>query len=267
MGYQVAVTPLQVVAAFSAVANGGDYIEPRVVRAIYRDGRRYSVTPRVVRRSVSRNTAATLTSIMEEVVESGTAKLAQIPGFSIAGKTGTASKLIDKRYSASENNVSFAGFLPSRNPALAIIVMIDAPHQGGRSGGVVAAPIFRNIAEASLRYLGVSPTISPDPPVLVVRGREADPESRSTPVSTEIAPAEVDVIVDPADGTMPDVRGLSARDAMRRLTRLGLSPTLIGDGVVIAQRPSAGDPIAGSTDCRLTLGREPVRRTASAAHP
>jgi cell division protein FtsI (penicillin-binding protein 3) len=264
MGYQVAVTPLQIVAAFSSVANGGEYVEPRVVRAVYRDGRRYSVTPRVVRRTISRDTAATLTAIMEEVVEVGTAKSARIPGFSIAGKTGTASKLIDKRYSNSDNNVSFAGFLPSRNPEVAIIVMIDAPHLGGRSGGVVAAPIFKNIAEATLRYLGISPTISPDPPVLV-KHRQT-PEIRPKQIATE-APAAVEVIVDGPAGTMPDVRGMSARDAMRKLARLGLSPTLQGDGLVLSQTPQPGDPIADGPACRLLLGREPVRRTASAAQP
>lgn len=265
MGYQVAVTPLQMVAAFSAVANGGEYVEPRVVRAVYRDGRRYSVAPRVVRRAISKDTAAVLTSIMEEVVEEGTAKLAQIPGFSIAGKTGTASKLIDKRYSASENNVSFAGFLPSRNPAVAIIVMIDAPHAGGRSGGAVAAPIFKNIAEATLRYLGLPPTFSPAPPVLV-RGPKGEPETRSRAISTE-QPAPVEVIVDVPPGTMPDVRGMSARDAMRKLAKLGLSPKIQGDGTVASQIPQAGEPIQDGADCRLILGRQVVRRTASAAQP
>ena len=98
---------------------------------------------------------------MEDVVERGTAKLAQIPGYTIAGKTGTASKLIDGRYSANENNVSFVGFVPSREPAVAIIVVIDSPHANGNSGGTVAAPIFKRIAEASLDYLGVGPTINP----------------------------------------------------------------------------------------------------------
>jgi cell division protein FtsI (penicillin-binding protein 3) len=264
MGYQVAVTPLQMVAAFSSVANGGEYVEPRVVRAVYRDGRRYSVTPRVLRRTISKDTAATLTSIMEEVVERGTAKLARIPGYSIAGKTGTASKLIDKRYSASENNVSFAGFLPSRDPAVAIIVMIDAPHAGGNAGGVVAAPIFKRVAEATLRYMGVSPTISPAPPVLVAR--RADPDSPSQPISTR-SPAVTDVIVDDQPGTMPDVRGMSARDAMRKLARVGLSPQIQGDGLVVSQAPGPGAPIQDRPVSHLTLGREPVRQAASAAQP
>ncbi|MQA30947.1 MAG: PASTA domain-containing protein, partial [Luteitalea sp.] len=264
MGYQVAVTPLQMVAAFSSVANGGDYVEPRAVRAVYRDGRRYTVKPRIVRRTITKDTAAAVTTIMEGVVERGTATLAQIPGYSIAGKTGTASKLIDKRYSRSENNVSFAGFLPSRDPAVAIIVMIDAPHVGGSTGGVVAAPIFKRIAEATLRHLGVAPTISPAPPVLVARGPEPGPPSKS--ISAE-SPTTLDVIVGEAPDTMPDVRGMSARDAMRRLARLGLSPKLQGDGFVWSQTPDPGAPIRDGAECRLILGRQPERQATSAAQP
>ena len=99
MGYQVGVTPLQMASAVSAVANGGLLVEPRVIRAIYRDNRRYVVQPKIVRRTTSADTAALLTGIMEGVVEEGTAKAAQIPGYTIAGKTGTASKLFNGHYS------------------------------------------------------------------------------------------------------------------------------------------------------------------------
>src|SRR5262249_57959864 len=106
--------------------------------------------------------------IMENVVTSGTAKRAQIPGYTIAGKTGTAQKLINGHYSHSDHNASFVGFLPSRAPELAIVVVIDsAKGPNGDHGGTVAAPIFRNIAEAALHYLGIAPTLNPSPPVLV----------------------------------------------------------------------------------------------------
>src|SRR6185436_20614265 len=143
---------------------------PRVVRAVYRNGVRYQVAPKVVRRTVSADTAAALTTIMESVVTDGTAKRARIDGFTVAGKTGTAQKLINGRYSHADHFASFVGFLPSRNPALAIVVVIDSAHgPNGDHGGMVAAPIFKNIAEATLRYLGVAPTINPAPPVLVAR--------------------------------------------------------------------------------------------------
>ena len=124
-------------------------------------------------RTISESTAAQLTTIMEQVVERGTAKAAQIDGYTIAGKTGTAQKLIDRRYSRSEYNASFVGFIPSRAPALTIIVVIDSPHGNGYYGGTVAAPIFKRIAEPAMRYLGIAPTINPAPPVLVARNEPA----------------------------------------------------------------------------------------------
>ena len=124
-------------------------VEPRVVRAIYRDDRRYAVQPKVVRRTISADTAATLTAIMEGVVERGTARqAAQIPGYTIAGKTGTAAKLINGHYSTSDYNASFVGFVPSRDPAVAIIVVIDSPH--GRPA-ISAAPCRRRCSSASRR--------------------------------------------------------------------------------------------------------------------
>ena len=167
MGYQIGVTPLQMVAAVSAIANGGELVEPRVVGAVYRDSRRYPVTPKVVRRAISTETAATLTTIMEGVVERGTAKAAQIPGYTVAGKTGTAHKLVDGHYSKSDYNASFVGFIPSRNPAVAIIVVTDSPHAGTYYGGSVSAPIFKRIAEATMRRLAIPPSIDPAPAVLV----------------------------------------------------------------------------------------------------
>jgi cell division protein FtsI/penicillin-binding protein 2 len=153
MGYQVAITPLQMVAAVSSVANGGEYIEPRVLRAVYRNGMRYQVTPKVVRRTISADTAASLTTIMEGVVTDGTAKRAAIAGYTVAGKTGTAQKLVDRQYSHSDHYASFVGFVPSTNPVFAIVVVIDsAKGPNGDRGGTVAAPIFANIAELALRY-------------------------------------------------------------------------------------------------------------------
>jgi cell division protein FtsI (penicillin-binding protein 3) len=260
MGYQIGVTSLQMIAAFSSVANRGEYVEPRVVRAVYRDGRRYAVHPKVLRRTIEPNTAATLISIMEEVVTRGTAKLADIPGYTVAGKTGTASKLINGHYAAVENNVSFAGFVPSRDPAVAIIVVLDAPHAGGNSGGVVSAPIFKRIAESALRYLGVPPTINPAPPVLVARRDDSGPQ----PTAAAIEPPVVNLVAD-GPGTLPDLRGMSAREATRTLVKLGLTARLAGDGFVVAQDPPPGTPLEEGGVCRLTLARAPARVLVSAA--
>jgi cell division protein FtsI (penicillin-binding protein 3) len=260
MGYQIGVTPLQMLAAVSAVANGGKYVEPRVIRAVYKDNRRYAVQPKVVRQTISADTAATMTGIMEGVVERGTGKGAQLPGYTIAGKTGTAAKLVNGHYSASDWNASFVGFLPSRDPAVAIIVVTDSPHTKGHTGGVVSAPVFKKIAEATLRYLGVGPTINPSSPVMVARQEEsadhttASGERQTTPV--------VSLVADGPPGTVPDLHGMSARDAVRRLVKLGMSARVSGDGFVVSQNPAAGTPIDGEALCRLVLERWPSRHVA-----
>jgi cell division protein FtsI (penicillin-binding protein 3) len=259
MGYQVAVTPLQMVAAVSSVANGGIYMQPRVMRAIYRNGVRYQIGSKAVRRTISTETAATLTSIMEGVVTDGTAKRAQIDGYTIAGKTGTAQKLENGRYSHYDHFASFVGFVPSRDPALAIVVVIDSPHgPNGDHGGMVAAPLFRRIAEPSLRYLGVPPSLNPAPAVLVAAN---DPPPH-TPASTEAPKPEVTLVASGEPGTVPDLTGMSARDAVRTLVKLGIAARATGDGVVVSQEPRAGMPIEGVSVCTLMLSRAPARAPA-----
>ena len=265
MGYQVGVTPLQMLAAVSSVANGGQYLEPRVVRAIYKDNRRYAVQPKIVRRTISADTAAIMTEIMEGVVDRGTGKAAQMPGYTVAGKTGTAAKLVKGHYSASDWNASFVGFVPSRDPAVAIIVVTDSPHTHGHTGGLASAPVFKRIAEATLRYLGVGPTINPPSPVLVTRQDES-------PVHTPAGHASandpvVSLVADGPPGTVPDVRGMSARDAVRKLVTLGINARATGDGVVVSQTPAAGAPIDGDTLCRLVLERWPSRHVVTASRP
>ena len=265
MGYQVAVTPLQMVAAVSAVANGGSYVEPRVMRAVYRNGVRYQVAPKVVRRSVSADTAAAVTTIMEGVVTDGTAKRARIDGFTVAGKTGTAQKLINGQYSHSDHFASFVGFVPSQNPVLAMVVVIDsAKGPSGDHGGTVAAPIFKNIAEPALRYLGTSPTVDPATPVLVARRDEAD--HTPTGMAGDKEPV-VSLVADEPAGTVPDLRGMSGRDAVRALAKRGMSARMSGDGFVVSQMPAAGAPIDGEGLCHLVLERWPSRRVVTASRP
>jgi cell division protein FtsI (penicillin-binding protein 3) len=259
MGYQVGVTPIQMAAAVSSVANGGALVEPRVVRAFIRDGRRVEVPQKVLRRTVSARTAAVLTGIMEEVVERGTAQGAQIEGYTIAGKTGTASKLVGGRYSRSEYNASFVGFVPSRKPALTIVVVIDSPHGNGYYGGVVAAPVFKRIAEAALRHLGVPPSVNAPPPVFVARH---DP-SNITPQPVR-APSVLQTALEPAQsGLMPDLRGLSAREALRTLAQIGIGARMDGDGFVLEQSLVPGTALVRGDTCILRLGRRPPATAAS----
>jgi cell division protein FtsI (penicillin-binding protein 3) len=267
MGYQVSVTPLQMLAAVAAVANGGELVEPRVVRAVYRNDRRVAVPPKITRRPISADTATTLTTIMEGVVTDGTGKAAEVDGFSVAGKTGTASKVINGRYSANDNYASFVGFVPSRKPAVAIIVMLDSPHGKGTTGGVVSAPIFHRIAQATLRHLAIAPTVNANSPVLVARAGSGE-GSRTAGSFGAAVPPSISLIRDTPPGTVPDVRGMSMREAARMLVGLGLAaPRLNGDGLVVAQRPDPGTPLVPGSSSELTLTRAPLSPSGGPAQP
>ncbi len=184
MGYQVGVTPLQMATAVSAVANRGDLVQPRAVRAVIRDGRRLPVPHKVLGRVATTSTMTTLTEIMEKVVEEGTGERAQVAGYTVAGKTGTAKKLVNGSYRGhSDYNVSFVGFVPSRKPVFTIVVVVDSPHRVSPYGGVVAAPIFQRIATAALRQYGVPASIDAPEPVLAGRVEETGQLATSGPVT------------------------------------------------------------------------------------
>lgn len=253
MGYEVGVTPLQMAAAVSAVANGGVLLRPRIVRALRRGGARTEAVPQELHRPVSGATASELVSIMEQVVERGTGTAARVAGYTVAGKTGTASKIVDRRYSKTEYHSSFVGFVPSRRPAFTILVVIDAPHAGAIYGGAVAAPVFQRIADAALRYAGVAPTINPLPPVLVKASSEEPPPVDFVQASAAAGTPRISLLTGPP--TVPDVRGLGAREAARQLSGLGLLVRLTGDGVVIGQDPAAGTALEPGRVCRVWLGR------------
>jgi len=257
MGYQVGVTPLQMAAAVSSVANGGELVQPRVVRAVIRDGVRRLVPRKVLDRAVDRDTAAEVTGIMEAVVERGTGKPAQIDGYTIAGKTGTAQKVENGRYSNTDYNVSFVGFVPSRKPVFTIVVVVDSPHKVPPYGATVAAPIFKRIATAALRQYGVPPSINPEPPIMVARNDLDDAHDR--PTSTAGAATNIVTVeggAHGADAVFPDLRGLSARDAVHTLSRLGMTAHLNGAGVVARQEPAPGEPIDRDTTSTLWLDRK-----------
>jgi len=167
----------------------------------------------------------------------------------VAGKTGTAKKVVNGEYSTSEYHASFVGFVPAQRPALTILVVIDSPHNGEYYGAAVAAPVFKRIAEASLRQLGVPRTVNPLPTILTA---SAAPDYQARQARST-APPKLAPLGGPA--IMPDVRGLSARDALRTLVAAGLSVTLNGSGVVVAQTPEPGVAIERGGASALVLQR------------
>jgi cell division protein FtsI (penicillin-binding protein 3) len=240
IGQEIGVTPLQIVRAVSAVATGGTLPEPRIVkRVIDEHGRTLYEPPRKEpSRVMSEKTAAVLNEILKNVVSRGTGEKAALAEHVVAGKTGTAQKAVgrlgyvDGRYVG-----SFVGYVPADRPRLAILVVIDEP-RGEHYGGSVAAPAFREIAEASLRYMGVAPsrpsrTLSAGAPLLAAFSQ--------TPASSSPA------------SSMPDLRGLDARAAIARAVSSGLAVRTIGSGVVTSQEPEPGGALPGSRKVILRL--------------
>jgi cell division protein FtsI (penicillin-binding protein 3) len=159
-GQEVGVTPIQLVNAYACLANGGVLLEPRVIKSVTNgDGKEiFKFQKSEVRRVISKKTCSTIIEAMEEVVKSGTAVKVQIPGYRIAGKTGTAQKInpATRKYYADKYIASFAGFFPVSKPQIAILVIADEP-QGIYWGGEICGPIFRNIAKDIICYLNIPP--------------------------------------------------------------------------------------------------------------
>lgn len=246
IGYEVAVTPLQLLAAYSALANGGLLVQPHVV------ARRESMTgdvlwhnkPDSIRRALQPETAATLRPAFEHAVNDGTATAARIDGLRIAGKTGTALRVDAGEYSREHGRASFVGFFPADDPAVALLVVIGDPTTN-LYGGAVAAPIFRRIAR---RWAGTFPT---------VRERLADTNDAGRPTASADLPVTHAALPADSTTTLPDLTGISARRAVHWLQARGVDVRLRGQGTVTAQEPAPRAPLPArvtltSTDESLT---------------
>ena len=155
-GHEISITPLQMTAAMGAIANGGYLVRPRIVQSFLKDGEEQYHKPLQIKRILAEQTSRKMISILKTAVREGTGKNAAIPGFDVAGKTGTAQKLDPdtKAYSQTAYVSSFIGFVPADDPKLVILVMVDEP-QGTYWGGDVAGPAFREIGQQVLRYMNI----------------------------------------------------------------------------------------------------------------
>ncbi|MDH5525932.1 MAG: penicillin-binding protein 2 [Nitrospirota bacterium] len=159
IGQELSATPLQIITAASAVANGGRLMRPYLVKAVEKDGETITVQPIMVRRVMSEEAAAKLRDALVAVTEAdGTAPKAALPGYRVAGKTGTAQKARSegRGYAKGKYVASFLGMVPADNPRLVMLVVVDEP-EGRYYGGTVAAPVFRAVAGPALHYLGIHP--------------------------------------------------------------------------------------------------------------
>ena len=276
IGQEVGVTPVQMVAAFGALANDGVRVAPHLIREVRNaEGAVVYRAQPEQRRVISAETAIALRGMLEGVTLHGTAKKAQLDGYSAAGKTGTAQKIDPKTkaYSATKFVGSFVGFAPVSNPQVVIIVVIDEP-AGAYHGGDVAAPIFREVAEQILPNLGIMPDIETSSvPELVAQVNE-DPEraakKREEQAQSEQQRQATMPTVDSNGGRggevvyavatkkamlMPDLRGRSVRDVARTCAQLGLQVEARGEGRVLKQSPSAGTEVSTGQLIYVDFGR------------
>ena len=268
-GQGLTATPLQMTTALSAIANGGTLMRPYVVSRLTRaDGEvLLDRKPEAVRQVMTKEVAATVRDMMKAVVApGGTGGLAAVPGYTVAGKTGTAQKADpithgygDKRFS------SFMGFVPADRPRVAIYVALDEP-AGDVYGGKIAAPIFRQIAAASLQQLQVPPESAPDPVLAALEKKERKKGGRPSP--TRVVEAEgpafdegfvddesaLSELSDPGALLMPDLKGLSARAVLRLLGERALEAELEGSGRAVGQKPAAGSLVKAGTRVHVILG-------------
>jgi cell division protein FtsI (penicillin-binding protein 3) len=273
-GQGVSITPLQLAAATGAIANGGNLMEPYLVEKVT-DGEGQVVEerqPKIVRQVVKPEVATRVTRMMETVTEEdgGTGTKARVPGFRVAGKTGTAQKVdpVTGGYSADKRIASFVGFVPADNPRLVVVVMIDEP-RGQVYGGLVAAPVFSRISTQSLQYLKVAPTepLSPGETlptvdeILAQAKKEQEAAAKDAKKAAEAeaanAPAErgeptaaaEELVADgaapavPAGPQMPDFKGMSYRQVIEVMQASGINVSLRGHGRVIEQSPEPGKAI------------------------
>jgi len=274
MGQEVSVTPVQIVSAISAVANGGTLYHPHIVKEID-GGEPNALRPLAApQQATDPRTAATVREMMEGVVLEGTGKPARLDGYTAAGKSGTAQKIdpVTGRYSATQYNSSFVGFAPVNNPVISILVVLDSP-VGPHHGGEVGGPVFKRIAEQVLAYRDEPHDIPAPSDIETAKNQHAlRPDSRrdaaadsaearfqaaaaktkqsgSAPTTVAFGdPSAVAVVV-------PSLTGQSVRGVTEQCSRLGLVPSLIGSGVAVEQTPAAGAQVARGSQVTVRFGR------------
>ena len=288
MGQQVGVTPLQMITAVSAVANGGLLYKPRVVAEVRRgDQALLPAGPSAIaepRRVIRPETAATLRHLMEGVILKGTGKNARLDEWTAGGKTGTAQKIDPNtgRYSPTNVIASFSGFAPINNPAVAILVSIDSPAGYPHDGATVAAPVFKRIAEQVLAYLDVPRDVPVGTQLIQTTYRskngtedtslddltpvdfsaqteapEEPPEPERATSKLEKSPEVLMATDEGGDIEVPDFNGKTMRQVTEDCQRLGLDLVLIGSRLAVQQTPAAGAKVRRGTKIHVQFGDAP----------
>ena len=255
MGQEVSLTAVQLARVAAVIANGGLLVRPHVVTAISRpDGRVEQPAIPAPVRVISEKTAASMRDMLVGVVESGTGTEAAIPGFAVAGKTGTAQKAGPGGYQKGRHVPNFVGFAPAESPRVVGVVVIEEP-QGKYYAAAVAAPLFSRVVSQTLGILRVAPEEQRLPSTVLASMPARYPEGVVPAASRRGGPVRV-ASADPETfpaGFAPDVTGFSARQALALFGRLNVSVRLSGGGFVVAQNPPPGAPLKPGGAMTLSL--------------
>ncbi len=238
MGHEIGTTPLQMLTAVSAVANGGLLVKPHIAHELeHADGKVVDLRPRAkLKRVLKEETARELAYALRGVVESGTAKSAAIEGVAVFGKTGTAQRIQSGTYARNKYNSSFVGFFPAEAPRYGMIVVVHDPKGSKLHGGDVAAPIFSEVGNRIMDYERVN---KPRHKLEIVA---------RTPNWKEQEPLQLS-----DTSTMPDFTGFGLRNLLQRARKLGLRLKIEGTGNVTEQHPLPGSPIPENRNCTIKL--------------
>ncbi|MDQ3675048.1 MAG: penicillin-binding transpeptidase domain-containing protein, partial [Gemmatimonadota bacterium] len=276
LGYEIAVTPLQLVAAYSAIANGGELPEPHLVKEVRSPEGEvlYRAEPRSVRRVMSREIARTMREMLLAVVQEGTATKADLETFAVAGKTGTARRTsINAGYTTGNYTASFVGLFPAEDPQYVVLVKLDSPSGSHYAGGDIAAPVTRIVLraalaarDAALNRQGLLASGKDTAARAAGRIRNADTAGMTAEVSaTEPAPEQSRLVrlpmrpaAEPAQRpprVVPDVRGLTLRGAVRALHSSGFQVRIVS-GREMSTSPASGAVAAAGTIVQLGHPRE-----------
>ena len=250
IGQSIAVTPLQLVTAMSAIANGGMLMRPHIVREIKNpDGSVYEERkPQEVRETLQKTVNRTLIGLLEQVVATGGGSKAAVRGYRIAGKTGTAQKirLDTSGYMEGRYIASFCGFAPVEDPIFTVLVMIDDPRGGNFYGGQIAAPVASRIFAQLLRYAHVEPSSNPFT-------KEDEPSEGSPAEEKRAEEKRMEAIATPPEGKalVPDFTGLSMREAARLAEQRGLFFESEGTGAAVSQSLGVNDIVEQGTHVKV----------------
>ena len=249
MGHEIGVTALQLALAYSAIANGGYLVKPYIVNEINskKDEFYKKTSPKVIRKIATEDIMNNMKNMLRKVVTEGTGEHADVAGWEIAGKTGTAQKYIDGEYSNEKFISNFVGFFPVSNPQILTVVILDEPKMPMHWGGTGAAVAFKRIAK---RVINMDDTIKP--PIkknkLIVNNNLKSFKKNmnlDNPVSLSMNILK--------KTTMPDLRGQSLKNAMRIISDLGLNIKVDGSGKVFSQIPKPGKSIKNKKVCTVYL--------------